>query len=74
MGSVINLQGIFGDRPWYQSLTTWGLAIYVAGAAFIDNVCGATGMLSPALCETLVSSSDTIAVVLVALGLRRAAN
>ena len=74
MPGVIDLSAIFGSRKWYQSLTFWGLAVYVAGAAFIGQVCGDTGILSASLCSTLESSSDTIGVVLTALGIRRATN
>ena len=74
MAAVFDLKAIFGGKPWYQSMTAWGLAIYVAGAALIDSVCGDTGLLSPGVCDTLTSSSDTIGVVLTALGLRRASN
>ena len=74
MPGVIDLSAIFGSRKWFQSLTFWGLAVYVAGAAFIGQVCGDTGLLSDGLCSTLESSSDTIGIVLTALGIRRASN
>ena len=74
MSSLINLSAVFGDRAWYQSLTFWGLAFYVAGSAFIGQICGETGIVSDSVCSTLQSSSDTIGVVLTALGIRRATN
>ena len=74
MPGIIDLSAIFGQRKWYQSLPFWGLAIWAAGAAFISQVCGDTGLLSDSLCSTLESSSDTIGVVLTALGIRRATN
>jgi hypothetical protein len=72
MAQLVNLGSIFGDKPWYQSLTAWGLVAYVAGEAIISEACGAQALFGSALCATLSSSIQTIGVVLTALGLRRA--
>ena len=71
MGELLG--NLFGGKSWYQSLTAWGLIVYVGVAGVVDEAC-AQGALGPGTCEMLNIWVKNIGVVLGALGLRRAAN
>lgn len=71
---VTNLfSNIFGEKSWAQSLTAWGLVIYVAGESLVTQACGSS-LLPENLCGFLTSAVQNIGVVLTALGIRKAAN
>jgi hypothetical protein len=71
---MMNLfSNLFGDKPWTQSLTAWGLVIYVAGEAAVGEICGGE-LISAEVCSLLENWAATVGVVLTALGIRRAAN
>ena len=55
---------IFGDKPWYKSLTAWGLIVLTAAEGAVQS-----GLLPPGL-ATYVAYAGAAAV---ALGLRKAA-
>ena len=63
---------IFGDKPVYQRLTAWGLMLFAIGETALVQLCGAN-LIGEPLCGTLTGIVDKLAVVLTALGLRRAA-
>ena len=67
------LGSLFGEKSWYQSLTAWGLVVYVGVAGILDEAC-AQGVLSAATCATLIVWVHNAGIVLAALGIRRAAN
>lgn len=66
--------GIFGDKPWFKSLTAWGVVLFAAGSAGIGEACGSAGLLSEGLCGSLNGFLTAFGSILAALGLRRAVN
>jgi hypothetical protein len=73
MGSLF--VNIFGDKSALQSLTAWGLVIFLCGETFVVQVCGGPeGLLPAGVCGALESVITNVGVVMTALGLRRAAN
>jgi hypothetical protein len=64
------MPNLFG-KPWFKSLTAWGLVVFVGATAGADAVCAA-GMISPETCAMLKSGAEKVGGVLVVLGLRRA--
>ena len=70
------VKGIFGGKAPWDSMTAWGLAVFVAGDAFLGAVCGPEGLgvIGAETCATLQAASAKVGLVLAALGLRRAAN
>lgn len=71
MGSY--LSSIFGGKPWYQSLTAWGLVAYGVGGQLVETACGPTGLLSAETCAQLGGAVETLGAVLAGLGVRKAA-
>lgn len=67
------LGNLFGEKSWYQSLTAWGLVVYVGVAGILDEAC-AQGVVSAGTCATLIVWVHNAGIVLAALGIRRAAN
>ena len=68
-------KNIFGGKPWFKSLTAWGLIIIGVSEVFIAQACNPeVALLSEGVCGVLVKGMDMIGGLLVALGLRRAAN
>ncbi len=70
MGGVLNLQALFGGKAWYKSMVGWGVVIFVAGDAAIDQM-ASLGLVSEGLAATLQAVVAKVDFVLVALGLRR---
>lgn len=70
---VINLGAIFGDKPWFRSMTAWGLVLFAAVAPVVSEM-GAAGLIAPELAASINGWSIKIGAVLAGLGLRRAAN
>ena len=69
------MTGIFGDKPWFRSMTAWGVILFTASEAGIGGACGGeAGLLSDATCAWLTSAMSSIGAILTVLGLRRAAN
>lgn len=66
------ISGIFGDKPFYQSLTAWGIATYVGLEAMASTACE-SGLLSFETCGSIETAGAKIGSVLVVLGLRKAA-
>ena len=67
------------DKPIYQSVTVWGLALLVGGQAMILQVCGAPEMLfsgdvtmGNAFCDNANSLMTQLGTILTALGVRKA--
>lgn len=74
VAQVFDLKALFGGKSWYQSMTAWGLIVWVGIGAMLAQACAdPTPMLSYDLCQTLHGWSDGIGTVLTFLGLRRAA-
>ncbi len=67
------VKGIFGGKAPWDSMTAWGLAVFVAGDAFLGQVCSA-GMIGAETCVMLQGAVAKTGVVLAALGIRRATN
>lgn len=68
--------GIFGDKPWFKSLTGLGAALFAA-----VQVLEQTGMVAPGAAAggadtsgAIVTLVESISALLVVLGIRRAAN
>lgn len=59
-------------KPWFKSLTAWGLLVFFGLTALIDQAC-AEGLLSHETCATLQGWSRSVGGVLTVLGLRKAA-
>lgn len=57
-------KNIFGGKPWYESLTAWGLVLLVAAESALQS-----GLI-PSEAATWVTYAGSIAV---ALGIRKAA-
>ena len=73
MGALFT--NIFGDKSALQSLTAWGLVVFLCGETFVGQVCGDSGGLLPeGVCSVLESAITNVGVVMTALGLRKAAN
>jgi hypothetical protein len=70
--SVIDVSAYFGGKPWFQSLTAWGLVVFFGLTAALDQACSA-GVFGEGLCMTLTGWSESLGAVLTVLGLRRAA-
>lgn len=70
------VKGIFGGKAPWDSITAWGLAVYLGGSAFLGAVCGPDGLgvVGAETCNMLQGASAKVGLVLAALGLRRAAN
>jgi hypothetical protein len=63
---------LLGDKPWFKSLTTWGVIVFIAAEAGITEAC-AGGALGTGLCATLATGLKYIGGALAVFGLRRAA-
>jgi len=72
VAEIVNLNAIFGGKPWFKSVTAWGLVALVGVTSGLDEACAA-GMLSEAHCVTATAWATNIGLVLTALGFRRAA-
>ncbi len=70
MGDLFS--NLFGNKPWFHSLTAWGLVIFVGATAIVSQTCE-VGLLSPAACETATGLTGKLGIVLTALGIRKAA-
>ena len=74
------LVNLFGDKPWYKSLTAWAVFVFAVGQTYCNVGSGecAVGVVecvdalpfASAVCKL----SLTVAPILGTLGLRRAAN
>ena len=73
MAEVINLNAIFGGKPWFKSLTAWGLVVLVGVTSGLQEACAA-GVLSESICSTGETWSTHVGLVLTALGIRRASS
>lgn len=63
---------LFGGKPWFKSVTAWGLVIFAAGSAAATGACE-VGLLSSSVCETAMTVVQWTGGILVTLGLRKAA-
>ncbi len=71
MGRILKI--VFGDKPWYKSLTTWGLVIIGLAEVFVVGVCGGSGLLTPEQCEPIVKYTQMAGGMMATLGVRKAA-
>lgn len=65
-------RNLFGNKPWYQSLTAWGLVVWVGLTAVVGAVCNG-GLISVDLCASVQSWTTGLGSVLTVLGIRKAA-
>ena len=66
---------IFGSKSAFQSLTAWGLVVFVCGETFVRQACADSGaVLPPNVCAFMESAITNIGVGMTALGLRKASN
>ena len=66
------LEEIFGNKPWYNSMTAWATLILTVAYTVIPAI-GELGIVSPEIAETLTGWLTKISVPLGILGIRRAA-
>lgn len=66
------LENLFGGKPWFKSVTAWGIVIFAAGSAAATGACE-VGLLSTSACATVMSIVKWTGGILVTLGLRKAA-
>jgi len=72
-GNVGWLNAIFGGKPWFQSITGWGVALYFGFSQVVDRVCDPEAMLlSVATCATVSGVMKTVGLVMIPLGIRKA--
>ena len=71
MGELVS--NIWGDKPWYKSLTSWGLIVFVGATSVLDEAC-VQGMMSSDVCDIAKGLLSNVGVVLTVLGIRKAAN
>lgn len=66
-------KNIFGGKPWFQSLTAWGLIVIGVSEVFVAQACSSeVALLSAGVCGVLVKGLDMIGGLLVTLGIRKA--
>ena len=65
-------KNLFGSKPWYQSLTAWGVILFSAGSLFVSQTCE-IGLFHDELCASLTKGVQMTGGILTALGLRKAA-
>lgn len=65
--------GIFGDKPWFKSLTAWGLVIFAVVPVAV-RAAEQAGLLPAGVGDTVDSIAAKLGPVLAGLGLRKAAN
>lgn len=67
-------KNLFGDKKWTESLTAWGLVVFLAGESAVEQICGGgVDLIPPGVCDFLGTWVSNIGIVLTALGIRRAA-
>ena len=71
MGIKDYINRFFGGKPWYQSVTAWGLVIFSLGSSVVSQVCDA-GLMDYETCVAWKGYVTTIGAVITGLGLRRA--
>lgn len=59
---------IFGGKPWYESLTAWGVILI----SVLEGV-EAAGLVPPGLGESVIALGQSLGGVLAVLGIRKAA-
>lgn len=64
-------KNLFGGKSWYESLTGWGVVIFLAGSAGLEAACS-QGLLSADICATASHAVDVTSGILVTLGIRKA--
>lgn len=65
------LENMLG-KPWFKSLTVWGLILWVGASASLNEACSG-GLLASGTCDTLTHITAGVGQVLTFLGIRRAA-
>lgn len=69
---VFDLSALFGGKPWFKSVTAWGLVVLVGVTSALGAMSDAQ-LLSPEKVATYSAWAQNIGMVMTALGLRRAA-
>lgn len=67
------LNQIFGGKPWFKSLTAWGIVIAAVGTVALKSV-AASGLVDGDTAAQLLLYVQYIAAATTALGLRKASN
>jgi hypothetical protein len=68
------LKNLFGDKPWYTSLTAIGLLVFAFAEQLFNTLCFDLGLISAETCFSITPWVEKAGVVLTALGLRRKLN
>jgi len=63
---------ILGDKPWFKSMTTWGMIVFAAASAGVTQACG-DGVIGAGACDTIATVLQYVGGAMTVLGLRRAA-
>lgn len=69
---MFDLKALFGNKPWYQSVTGWGLVLWLGFSAALAQACGADGVLSVETCGAITAWTTPIGQGLTVLGIRKA--
>ena len=72
MSQIFNISAIFGDKPWFKSMTAWGLIIFFGGTAMLEQACS-EGLIAAGVCAFALKATQTVGSIVGVLGLRRAA-
>ncbi|MHC4224573.1 MAG: hypothetical protein ACYSUN_11330 [Planctomycetota bacterium] len=67
------LDKIFGGKPWFKSMTAWGIVIATVGTVALKTV-ATSGLVQPETAATLMTVVQWIGAATTALGLRKASN
>ena len=65
------LENLFGDKPWYKSLTAWGIVTIGVAQVFVAQTCD-LGLLSVSVCATATKYLTLIGAGMATLGIRKA--
>lgn len=70
MISPPSVSAVFG-KPWFKSLTAWGIVLWGVAPVLIDGACGLQ-LISVENCEAARFAVEKIGGILAAVGIRRA--
>lgn len=65
---------LLGGKPWYESLTVWGVIIISTAQTFVTGACDPeAAVLGAAACGILVKGLTLVGGILTTFGIRKAA-
>ena len=65
------LKNLFGDKPWFKSITAWGLILFSVGSAGLTQICE-VGLIDEGTCAAWMKTVQMVGGSLTALGIRKA--